>query len=73
MSVPFTNAYIIFRYFSEKNVDYVILETGIGGRLDSTNFVDSPRACVITSVSYDHQNLLGNSLKEIAWHKAGMV
>jgi len=61
------------RYFSEKNVDYVILETGIGGRLDSTNFVDSPRACVITSVSYDHQNLLGNSLKEIAWHKAGIV
>jgi len=46
-----------------------ILLKGIGGRYDSTNFADSVAACVITSISLDHQALLGNTLEEIAWQK----
>jgi dihydrofolate synthase / folylpolyglutamate synthase len=52
-------------------VEYVVLETGIGGRFDSTNFIDNPDVCVVTSVSLDHQNMLGETVREIAWHKAG--
>lgn len=58
---------IAIKYFSERSLDYVILETGIGGRYDSTNFLDSPAACVITSISLDHQTLLGNTTEKIAW------
>ena len=47
----------------------MILILGIGGRFDSTNFFDHPVACVITSISLDHQALLGNTLEEIAWQK----
>lgn len=54
-------------------VEYVVLETGIGGRFDSTNFIENPAVCVITSVSLDHQNMLGETVREIAWHKAGRV
>jgi dihydrofolate synthase / folylpolyglutamate synthase len=59
------------RYYGENKVDYVILEAGLGGRFDSTNFIDTPLASVITSISLDHQSLLGNTVEEIAWHKAG--
>ena len=60
------------RYFGEHKVDYILLESGIGGRFDSTNFYDSTAVCVITNISYDHQALLGNSLSDIGWQKAGM-
>lgn len=61
------------RYFIEQNVDYIILEAGIGGRFDSTNFVDNPVACVITSVSLDHQAMLGDTVEQIAWQKSGII
>jgi folylpolyglutamate synthase/dihydropteroate synthase len=49
------------------------VETGIGGRYDSTNFVESPAVSVITSISLDHQAMLGNTIAEIAWQKAGII
>lgn len=63
---------IAFLYFANKGVDLVILEVGLGGRLDSTN-VCSPCCTVITSISYDHMKQLGNTLPEIAAEKAGIV
>jgi dihydrofolate synthase/folylpolyglutamate synthase len=54
-------------------LDYIILETGIGGRYDSTNFVEQPKVGIITSLSLDHQNVLGDTLDLIAWQKAGIV
>jgi dihydrofolate synthase/folylpolyglutamate synthase len=60
-------------YFGEKSVDYIILESGIGGRFDSTNFVSNPAACVITSISLDHQAILGDTIDKIAWQKAGIM
>jgi dihydrofolate synthase/folylpolyglutamate synthase len=59
-------------WFAESNVDLVLLETGMGGRLDATNVV-TPLISVITSVSMDHEAYLGNSLKEIAGEKAGII
>lgn len=53
--------------------DYVILETGLGGRLDATNAILHPIACVITSISFDHTAYLGNSIAEIAAEKAGII
>ena len=50
---------IAILYFNDHHVDYIILETGIGGRYDSTNFIDNPALCIITSISLDHQRLLG--------------
>jgi len=61
-----------FLYFSQKNVDYVVLEVGLGGRLDATNIVE-PLVSVITSISYDHVKILGNTLSEIATEKAGII
>ena len=61
-----------FVYFSSQNCDYLILETGLGGRLDATNVCD-PLASIITSISYDHQDILGHSLTEIANEKAGII
>lgn len=61
-------------YFKRKNPDYVILETGIGGRLDSTTGIDNvPLISVITRIGYDHMKLLGNTLEEIAGEKAGIL
>lgn len=67
--------YIIItnRYYAEQQVEYVVLEAGLGGRFDSTNFVENPLASVITSISLDHQSLLGETVEEIAWHKAGKM
>lgn len=59
-------------YFSQQNVDYVVLEVGLGGRLDATNIVE-PLVSVITSISYDHVKILGNTLSEIATEKAGII
>lgn len=59
--------------FAEAGVDYVTLETGLGGRLDATTAVESPAACVITSISLDHMQYLGNTVGEIAGEKAGII
>ncbi len=59
--------------FAEAGVDYVMLETGLGGRLDATTAVEDPAACVITSISFDHMQYLGNTIAEIAGEKAGII
>jgi dihydrofolate synthase/folylpolyglutamate synthase len=59
-------------YFKEKNVEYALIETGIGGLLDCTNTL-TPIVSVITKIGYDHMDILGNSLQEIAAHKAGII
>ena len=51
----------------------MVLEVGIGGRYDSTNFMINPATCVITNVSLDHQGMLGNTIADIAWQKAGII
>lgn len=61
-----------FSYFAEQNVDIAIIEVGLGGRLDSTNII-TPELSVITNISLDHTNILGNTLKEIAGEKAGII
>ncbi|WDU82176.1 bifunctional folylpolyglutamate synthase/dihydrofolate synthase [Caloramator sp. Dgby_cultured_2] len=61
-----------FKYFYDKNVDYVVLEVGLGGRFDATNVVN-PILTVITTISYDHMNVLGNTLSQIAYEKAGII
>ena len=60
-------------YFYRNSVDFVVLETGLGGRYDSTNVITSPLVSVITSIGYDHMHLLGNTLTEIACEKAGII
>jgi len=62
-----------FVYFSRKPIDILVLEVGLGGRGDSTNMIKAPLASVITSVSYDHMNVLGSTLEEIAAEKAGII
>ena len=59
-------------YFAEKNVDFAVLEVGLGGRLDATNIVN-PLVSVITNVSMDHMDRLGNTIAEIAGEKAGII
>ena len=59
--------------FAQAGVDYVTLETGLGGRLDATTAIEDPAACVITSISLDHMQYLGNTVKEIAGEKAGII
>ncbi len=61
-----------FHLFAEAKVDIAIIETGLGGRLDSTNVI-TPLLSVITNISYDHKDLLGNTLAEIASEKAGII
>ncbi|NBO59103.1 MAG: bifunctional folylpolyglutamate synthase/dihydrofolate synthase, partial [Chitinophagia bacterium] len=61
-----------FQYFAEKNVDIAIIETGLGGRLDSTNVID-PEISVITNIGFDHMSLLGNTLEAISTEKAGII
>lgn len=62
-----------FLYFREKNCNIVVLEVSMGGRVDTTNVIRSPLACVITPISYDHMSILGNTLTEIATEKAGII
>ena len=64
---------VAFLYFAEKNCDVVVLETGLGGRLDSTNVIEKPQACIITALGYDHTDRLGNTLGEIAGEKGGII
>lgn len=61
-----------FAYFKQQQVDIAIIETGLGGRLDSTNII-TPEVSVITNIGWDHMNLLGNSLEQIAFEKAGII
>ncbi|MBB6500232.1 bifunctional folylpolyglutamate synthase/dihydrofolate synthase [Pedobacter cryoconitis] len=61
-----------FAYFAAEHVDVAIIEVGLGGRLDSTNIIH-PELSVITNISYDHTNLLGNTLEQIAYQKAGII
>lgn len=64
---------LAFQYFLEKKVDYVVLEVGLGGRFDATNVIDKSLASVITSISLDHMHILGDTLDEIAFEKAGII
>jgi len=61
------------KLFSEVKADYLLLETGMGGRFDASNVVDHPLGTIIAPVDYDHQNFLGDSLSKIAWEKAGIL
>ena len=61
-----------FTYFAQENVDVAIIEVGMGGRLDSTNIIN-PLVCLITNISFDHTQFLGNSLEKIAEEKAGII
>jgi dihydrofolate synthase / folylpolyglutamate synthase len=61
-----------FDYFAEQHVDIAVIETGLGGRLDSTNIIN-PEVAVITNIGWDHMNLLGDSLEKIALEKAGII
>ena len=63
---------LAFLYFAEEEVDVAVIEVGLGGRLDCTNII-SPELCIITNISYDHTNLLGNTLAKIASEKAGIM
>ena len=61
-----------FQYFSEEHVDIAIIETGMGGRLDSTNVI-MPELSIITNIGFDHEQILGNTLEKIANEKAGII
>ncbi|MBU5427337.1 bifunctional folylpolyglutamate synthase/dihydrofolate synthase [Tissierella pigra] len=62
-----------FMFFKEEEVDYVVLEVGLGGRYDSTNVISSPLASIITTLDYDHIDVLGDTLDKIAYQKAGII
>lgn len=62
-----------FEYFAEQKIDFLVLEVGLGGRFDATNVVENTLVSVITSISYDHMQYLGNTLEEIAFEKAGII
>lgn len=61
-----------FDYFEENNIDIAVIETGLGGRLDSTNII-LPELSIITNIGMDHMNLLGDTLEKIAFEKAGII
>ena len=64
---------IAFRYFKEQNVEIVILETGMGGRLDATNVIKENLCSIITQIDLDHTDRLGKTKDEIAFEKAGII
>mgnify|MGYP004527071373 CR=1 FL=1 len=64
---------VAFLFFARRRCDFAIMEVGLGGRGDSTNVIEHPLAAVITSISYDHTDRLGNTLSEIAAEKAGIL
>lgn len=63
---------IAFKFFSDKNVDFAVIETGLGGRYDSTNVIN-PLVSVITNISFDHIQQLGNKIESITFEKAGII
>ena len=64
---------VSFLYFYDKNCDIVVLETGMGGRLDATNIIPCPLVSVLTSISLDHMQYLGNTIQEITAEKCGII
>ncbi len=68
----FTTA-MAYLYFYDKKVDYAIMEVGLGGTLDSTNIVKKPELAIITNVSKEHEQYLGNNIEDIAKEKAGII
>ena len=66
------NVALAFSYFAQQKVDIAIIETGLGGRLDSTNII-TPELSLITNISFDHRDLLGDTLAKIAYEKAGII
>ena len=62
-----------FLAFSRNKADLVLIETGLGGRFDATNVIKNPLCCVLTPISMDHMNFLGNSIEKIAFEKAGII
>ena len=64
---------IAFEYFARNNCDYVVLECGLGGRLDSTNIIDTSVLSVITGIALDHVAILGDTVEKIAYEKAGII
>ena len=64
---------IAFQYFATEEVDVLLLETGLGGRLDATNLIEKPALCLITNIDFDHCEYLGNTLAKIATEKAGIL
>ena len=63
---------LAFKWFADEGVDVAVIETGLGGRLDSTNILEEPLLTLITSIGFDHMALLGNTLEQIAGEKAGI-
>ncbi|KAF7725099.1 Folylpolyglutamate synthetase [Apophysomyces ossiformis] len=64
---------VAFHAFMIEKVDVAIIEVGRGGEFDSTNVIEKPVVCGITSLGLDHMNRLGNTIDQIAWHKAGII
>lgn len=64
---------VMFKYFSDKNVDVVVLETGLGGRFDATNIIKKNLCSIITHIDLDHTERLGNTRSKIAFEKAGII
>jgi dihydrofolate synthase / folylpolyglutamate synthase len=64
---------VAFLSFSQTKADFCLIETGLGGLHDATNIIENPILSLITSISYDHQDILGKTLKEIAFQKAGIL
>lgn len=62
-----------FLYYKNTGCDFVVLETGLGGRFDATNVIERPLASVIVSISLDHVNILGNTISDIAYEKCGII
>jgi dihydrofolate synthase/folylpolyglutamate synthase len=62
-----------FIYFEKQKVDIAVIETGLGGRFDATNVIKNPLICIITSISKDHQEILGDTIEKIAFEKAGII
>lgn len=62
-----------FKYFQEQHIDFLVLEVGLGGRFDATNVVTNTLVSVITSISYDHTEYLGDTLEKIAFEKSGII
>lgn len=60
-------------YYAEQKCDYVVLEVGLGGRLDATNVIEKPLVSVIASISFDHMSILGDTLQKIAYEKCGII
>ncbi|MDR2426254.1 MAG: hypothetical protein LBD46_03625 [Endomicrobium sp.] len=64
---------IAFIYFAREKVEIAFIEAGLGGRFDATNVIKNPLACIITSIAFDHREILGSSISKISFEKAGII